>query len=228
MPLPQVVDGLVKRYERSAVLRALVQIIPFNIGSAIDTAVLTKVQSIRAERATIFFDELASGQQTLTPELLENNDFLHCFFATTDAALKANRAEKIQYLARLLASSTIDGKFSNVDEYEEYLGSLDELSNREFAVLVLLDQYETKFPMQEGENQLQCANRFWSQFSDELVSRFLIPNEEMDALLTRLNRSGCYETFIGNYLSYTGGKGKTTPTFHRLKSLVIGTNIHDS
>lgn len=221
VPVPVSLENLVARYERSAVLRGLVQLIPLSIGSAIDTALLTKVQTLRADRTAIFFDELASGKENLNPDLLENNEFLHCFFATTEAALRTHRTEKIQYLARLLASSTVSGKFSDVDEYEQYLNILDDLSSREFSVLILLDQYESDHPAQENENRLQRATRFWSKFSADLVSEFSIPPQEVDAMLTRLNRTGCYETFVGSFMGYTGGKGMTTPTFHRLKNFVL-------
>lgn len=92
---------------------------------------------------TEFFDELSRGEIELKQELLDNNDFLHCFFATTEAAFKTNRTEKIRFLARLLLAAAVDGRLSDIDEYEEYLGILDDLSNRELAVLTLLDKYES-------------------------------------------------------------------------------------
>jgi hypothetical protein len=221
MALPKAVESLTQRYEKSAIVRALVQLIPLSIGSAIDTAVLTKVQSIRADRMREFFDELARGEQELNPELLENNDFLHCFFATSEAALKTQREEKIRAFARLLCASTIQGKFSDIDEYEEFLAILDDLSNRELAVLILLDSYESIYQKNEEENDFQRANRFWQEFCHQLVTEFGIPDNEINAILTRLNRSGCYETFTGTYWDNTGGKGKITPTFHRIKTLAL-------
>ena len=218
--LPVVLDNLIKRYEQNPVLRGLVQLIPASIGSAIETSVLVKVQNIRQERALIFFDELSNGSQALSPELLQNNEFLHCFFATSNAALRTHRTEKIQHFARLLTASINGKQFSGIDEFEEYMGILDELSAREFSVLCLLDQYEMKHPIQKDENALQRAIRFWPDFIENLSKNYLIAENETDALLTRLNRIGCYETFVGNYLSYTGGKGKITPTFQRLKSIV--------
>lgn len=218
---PATIESLVNRYERNALIRGLIQLIPLNIGSALDTAVLIKVQAIRAERAKEFFDELSRGEQELKPDLLESNEFLHCFFATSEAALKTNRAEKIRMFARLLRSSTDDGKFSGIDEYEEFLGILNELTYRELALLTLLDNYETRFPKTgPGENEINRAMRFWKEFCDELVTAFGIKDIEIDAVLHRLNRSGCYETFT-NDLHYFKHKGKTTPTFQRLKSLAL-------
>lgn len=228
MSVPQVIENLVQRYEKNAVLRALVQLIPLSIGSAIDAAVLTRLQTVRAERAREFFDELAKSEGGLKPELLESNDFLHCFFTTADAALRTNRTKKIRAFARLLCATTQQGKFSAIDEYEEFLGILDDLSNRELAVLILLDQYETNHPKLDNENDLQRASRYWNDFSSELSSDLGIPPEEIDSVLTRLNRSGCYETFTGGYFDYTGGKGKITPLFRRLKSVALGAYESDS
>ncbi len=221
MHLPLIIDTLVKRYEQSSVVRGLVQLIPLSIGSALDTAVLTRVQSIRADRAHAFFDELAKGKEQLRPELLENNEFLHCYFATVAAALRTQRTEKIQALARLLRSSTVSGKMVIVDEYEEFLSILSELSYRELSVLTVLHGYESRHPHQVGENDLQRANRFWEAFHNQVVVELPIRPNEVDSILTRLNRSGCYETFTGGYLDYTGGKGKITPLFHRLKEVAL-------
>jgi hypothetical protein len=220
--LPQPAENLVTRYEKSALLRALVQLVPLNIGSAIDTAVIIRVQAIRAARTKEFFDELARGDIQLQAELLENNDFLHCFFATVDAALRTNRHEKIRAFSRLLRSATIEGKISALEEYEELLGILDDMSYRELTVLTILDQYEQANPKQDQENDLQRTNRYWSDFSEKVISSLGVLPEELDAIMTRLNRTGCYETFTGGFFDYTGGKGKITPVFRRLKALAFG------
>jgi hypothetical protein len=221
MKLARSAESLVQRYERSATIRALVQPVPFSLGSALDTAVLTRMQSIRADRTREFFDELEKGAAELRPELLESNDFLHCFSVTTDAALRTHRAEKFRAFARLLRASTTQGRISGVAEYEELFSILEDLSDRELAMLSLLDRYEAKYPKIEGENELQRANRYWAEFSNRLVAELGIHHDEIDALLTRLNRSGCYETITGAYISYTGGKGKTTPTYQKLKALAL-------
>jgi hypothetical protein len=211
---------LAKRYQRYPVLRGLIQLIPFGIGSGIDAALLTRLQNISEERTKAFFDELAEGNIVLKPELLESEDFLHCFFATAKAALNTRRREKIKFFAKLLKASTLPDAFSNTDEYEEYLWILDELSFRELSILFILDNYESQFPKIAEENDLQRANRFWDRFTTELIEKLSVPKDEIDAILTRLNRTGCYETFVGGYFDYTGGKGKLTSTYFRLKKLI--------
>lgn len=38
--------------------------------------------------------------------------------------------------------------------------------------------------------------------------------------MNRIARTGCYEMFTGTYANYTGGRGKLTPTYHRLKKFI--------
>lgn len=63
------------------------------------------------------------------------------------------------------------------------------------------------------------TNFIWDEFTKELEDTLYIPKDEIDAILTRLNRTGCYETFTGTYADYTGGKGQLTATYRRLKKL---------
>lgn len=212
--------SLMEKYEKNPVLRGLMQLVPLGIGSVIDVALCTEIERIREERVKTFFDELERGNIALSIDLLESEDFLHCFFATSKAAFNTRRREKIEFFARLLKSTLVDGNYSCTDEFEDYLNILDDLSFRELMILIKLDKFETEYPFSEGENDLQRANRFWEMYCVELTRDLAIPLDEINATLTRLNRSGCYETFIGAYFSYTGGKGKTTSTFKRLKQLI--------
>ncbi|WP_407310023.1 hypothetical protein [Desulfosporosinus sp. SB140] len=213
-------EKLASSYERTPVIRGLIQLIPFGIGSGIDVALVTTIQNIRADRVKTFFDQLEANDAVLNPELLKSEDFLHCYFATVNAALNTKRREKIRMFAKLLSSAVSTSLFNNSDEYEEYLSILDELTFRELVILNILHRHEDATPLIQNENDLQRANRFWEKFIEEIETELRIPRNEINSLLTRLNRTGCYETFTGSYLSYTGGRGKLTPLYFRLESLV--------
>ncbi len=109
------------------------------------------------------------------------------------------------------------GYFKNVDEYEEYLKILEELSLKEINILNILERYEMKHPIREGENEGQQVNRFWASFTETLVNELKIPKQEIDARLMRLNRTGCYE-LLRTYV--VGSKGKLTPTYFSLKQFL--------
>lgn len=216
----ETIEQLANRYQANPTIRGLIQLIPFGVGSAADVALITILENIREDRAREFFDELKKGDMLLTPEIIESEDFLHCYFSTVRAALNSRRREKIRYFARLLTSSINSSEISTVDEYEECLSILDELSFRELGILVVLSRYEKEDPYHARRNDLQQANQFWDKFSSEVCSRFSIPNGELNGSLTRLNRTGLYGIIIGTYLGYTGGRGKLTPLYAKLEKLI--------
>ncbi len=84
---PSAIERLLRRYEDQPVIRALVQLDPTGIASAVDTFVLARRETIQEERARAFYDELLKGRIELTPALLDSEDFLHCYFATANAAM---------------------------------------------------------------------------------------------------------------------------------------------
>ena len=211
--------ALLARYERQPIIRGLVQLVPFGIGSFVETTLLVRFQAYRTDRLREFFDELETGGVPLTPELVESNDFLHCYFATLGAVVKSRRKEKARYLARLLKSALAGEGVSSVDEYEELLSIIDELSYRELSILSLLARHERATPRQEGENELQRAGRFWPTLAAEAEKLFGVSGAMLQSILVRLQRSGCYEEFVGGYWDYTGGRGRLTPLYFRLEQI---------
>ncbi len=212
-------EKMLDRYESNRVIRGLVQLIPFGVGGAIDVVLTRTLVAIREERTRVFFDELAKGETQFPPTTLESENFLHCFFATTRYALNSRRREKIKMFARLLKSSVNDDGPQDTDEYEEYLEILDELSYRELYALAILDSYSSN-PRTANQNDLQWANVFWADFLARLSSELKISRDEVTDFLNRISRSGCYELFSGTYYDYSGGKGKLTPTYRRLKEFI--------
>lgn len=206
-------------YYKNPGVRCLIQLVPG--GSIIDTALSIQIENIRQERLKTFFDELDAGDIELSEEIVQSEDFLHCYFATTNAALRSRRREKIILFAKLLKSSMKDSHFSDTDQYEELLVILDELSYTEWLILLKLKKYEREAPLIVDENPLQRATHFWPQFTNELIEELKIKEDEIDSMLTRLNRTGCYDTFVGAYFDYSGGKGKTTPIFNRLHRFIM-------
>jgi len=209
---PKVLE-LAKRYEKSPVIRALVQLIPLGIGGAADAALTTIISNIREDRARTFFDELAAQGLPLTEKEMQSEDFLHAYFATCKAALNTRRREKIRLFAGLLHNYASNP--TEFEEFEEHLSVLDDLSYREFQVLVILKQYEEANPQRQEENELKRANRFWDGFLAECATKLKIPTEEINGMLTRLNRTGLYQTIVGAYLDYSGDRGRLTPNFYR-------------
>ncbi|MDO9491256.1 hypothetical protein [Acetobacterium sp.] len=215
------IENTCKNYVDSPLIRVLMQLIPLGIGSAIDVGICANVKRISDMRQREFFNELADGSVILDETLIENENFLHCFFSTYKYAIDSRKKEKIEMFARLLKASLNEDVFTDTDEYEEYLQILNELTYREFLMLVKLDNFENDYPHKQEESDLQRLERFWEQYKNELIEELKVPEDEIDAMMIRLNRTGCYEIFSGSYMAdIVGGKGKVTPTFRRLRKLV--------
>ena len=213
------VQPLLEKYEDNRVIRALIQLVPFGIGGAIDVVLTKTLENIKEERLVAFFDELATGDVVVDEKLLECEDFLHAYYATTKYALNSRRREKIRMFARLLKSSITESEISDVDEYEDILKILDELSYRELLALKVLDEYSST-PRIEEQNDLQWTEQFWNEFEQRLSNELRIPKNQVTDFMNRIGRTGCYELFTGMYWDYTGGKGKLTSTYHRLKKFI--------
>jgi hypothetical protein len=213
-------EPLLEHYNEHPVVRALVQLIPFGVGGALDVVLTQTLNRMRRERATTFLDELSRGGVTLDEVLLESEDFVHAFIVTTRLALNTRRREKIALFARLFKNAF--GRFGppNPDDYEDLVMILDDLSYKEIVALTIMDECHER-SRKDGLNDLQQANAFWDQFEEHLSRELGIPNVEVASFMSRIARSGCYELITGSYFGYGGGRGKLTPTFYRLKRYIV-------
>ena len=204
-------------YSTHPALRGLVNVIPA-VGPLIDGVIVEIWEHLKAKRLREFFDQLAQGKVLVTEEHVANEEFVHCFIATSKAVTFTNRHEKIAMFARLLESVVKRTNDFSIDEYEEFLNILDELSYREILVLHILDQYSGT-PRENHQNDLQWTCTFWDDFVDEIREKLQIHPAQITSILARLARTGCYDIFTG-YFDTKGDKGQLTPLYYRLKTLV--------
>lgn len=210
---------LLLRYENSGVIRSLMQLIPLGIGSAGDTLIASHVKKIREVRAREFFDELAKDGSVLTDAVIQSEDFIHCFLITSKAALNTRRREKIRMFARLLKSSVSENHPHDTDDYEELLNILDQLTEREWQALVILESFGI-VERRASENNLQWSKRFWTQFQKRVAVELGVPSDEFTSFMAAIARTGTYEIITGGLLDYDGGVGFLTSRYFRLKSYV--------
>ncbi len=107
------------------------------------------------------------------------------------------------------------------DEYEDYLAVLDELSYRELCVLATLEQFEEQFPAQLDQNEHQRVEQYWDEFRELACRRRVVPADELDPLMMRIQRSRAYQESLGSFFGgLARGKGFLTSTYHRLAELI--------
>lgn len=146
-------------YKKNTALRAIMQMIP--CGSALDVVISDGITAMENKRRKAFFKALENGHISLTKEIIESEDFIHCFCITHNAVIKTRKEEKIQFFARMLQKLAENKTFTDIDDYEEILNTIQELSFREIMLLIILHSYETKYPCERVNNGPDHASLYW-------------------------------------------------------------------
>lgn len=183
---------------------------------AIDAGLQATIERMRDERLRVFFDELSNGRIELTTDLIQNEDFLHRYFTTVNAALRSRRHEKVRLFARLLKSSADAAAAPhNDDEYEELLKILDALSVDDWHILL----HAEKLQLQQGDGHRLIAGEFLG---------LGIPGEMLSSRISRIATTGCLMELTDAPTAWHEGKWDNhysrfihlTPLYFRLKKLV--------
>lgn len=187
-------NKLIKKFEDDPILRFLIQIaggtVPFV--SAFDDALRARIDNIQRERLNAFFEELAFGEIELTEEVVQSEDFLHAYFSTVKAVVNTRRQEKIKLFAHLFENYAKNIDRYELDDFEEWLSLLDEISYKEFGILVTLRRYEIKHQVSKSDNEQALYAVFWDEFVAEIRKNFSVPPNELASMLARITRTGLY------------------------------------
>lgn len=211
-------DFLADYYKDNVSLRMLLQLIPQGIGSAVDVYLTNLIDSYKKEKIRLFFQDIESCKIHISQEVIESNDFLYAFFATTKSVINTKRNEKITYFSNLFING-LNKDLYKTDKYEQYLIILDELTYQEIQILEILKKFEVEIHKKPeiGDkseiNPLQKANSIWDSFEKEVFFQISIEPEILRNMLTRLTGTGLYETIAGMYFNYEGGRGFTTSLY---------------
>jgi hypothetical protein len=213
-----IVGSLAVHYSKQPGIRALLKLIP--AWSSADGLLQTRADQIKHQRLRDFFDALATGHTQITEELIQSDDFLHCYFKTTQAVINTRRKEKIELFARMLGAA-LDAKIlTGLDQYEELLDVLDSMSFREFGVLRMLKDYETSYATKDFNNDVVRIQAYWPEFLSNACKSFEIEEAEIDAFMERLQRTGLYTRNTSAFWDSDPRIGKTTCQFAKLCELV--------
>lgn len=164
-------------------------------------------------RLQVFADEFTTLGLTISKQDAERQEFFDAYTSTAQHVLTESRDAKIRLFARLFGEFLRRGCATPIDRYEQHLLLLDEISEREFTMLLLLERHEARHPRQPDEIPLQRATRFWVGFEGDAEKELGIDGDVLQAMLGRLTRTGMYLEFTGAYLDYSGGRGYLTPIF---------------
>lgn len=213
-------ENIAKAYLENIAFRGIMQSHPFS--AIIDLAISSKYSEILISRNERFFAELQAGEVDYNQDVIESNEFLHCFFISYNAAMRAKREEKISMFAKILKRES-NNLSIDTDEFEEITQIIEDVSYREFLILSKIYELELQYPLGEVEedNDFIRTMRFWTLLEDYMEEDLKIPRFEQDSILVRLERTGLYVTLRGEFMTDTAGIGKTTKLFERI-FIIIG------
>lgn len=206
-------------------LRLMIQIVSaytFGIAGGVDALVMSTITDVRQERLRVFLDAVAAGITELTEDDLRNEEWLYTFITTTKAVWNTRNREKIQLFGKLFSEFNKSRGFESADTtdvYEEWLAILNDLTYREFKLLLMIEQ---KFNRVTG-GYTDATTDKWAEFDEAVEIELNIPRHEVNGFLTRLIRTGLYRPTSGFSVN---PRGEVTPNFDSfIQALNYGSNF---
>jgi hypothetical protein len=141
----EVVRDLIEAYQRSPVLRMLVKIVPPL--SVAEAGILGTYLWFQNRRLQTFADEFTTLGLNITEEDAKRQEFFDAYTSTAQHVLTESREAKICLFADLFGEFVRGGCSASIDRYEEHLQLLDEISEREFKLLLILERHEAQHPI---------------------------------------------------------------------------------
>ncbi|MFY8181105.1 MAG: hypothetical protein ACOVLG_04955 [Flavobacterium sp.] len=223
------IEVLHDQYENEPGVRIFVEAISaytgFPIGAIVDTFVGIKVREMQASRLSSFYNELNNGEIELNEDIIENVTFLHSYFSVLNYVARSKDDKKAARFAKIIKN--LYKKEIDLDQFEDYTSIFDELSDREFAILCIKMNYENHaapddaiLGLDKPRNPYQKTSAYWNEFVNEVLKKINIENEELEATLYRLQRTGCYKIHSGYFDMKNDGCGDTTIIFKNLFKII--------
>jgi len=210
-------------------VRSLIQLVPFGIGSSIDTYLTEVIKEAGNKRMKLFFGNLDNDNIAISKTLMENEDFLYCFFKTTDYVVRTRRKEKIIFFSKLFGNLCHEN--INFDAYELKCNILDELEYQEIKILFELKNLEdgTLDELIQNNFMTESNKDRWRGFLFYLSKKLEIEVKELAPMVSRLQRTGCVHLWynINSSIDLDNGQkvrtnpARTTPLFNSLYSLIF-------
>ncbi|WP_294324708.1 hypothetical protein [uncultured Chryseobacterium sp.] len=187
------INQLSKEYN-TPLVRTLIKLIPI-VGSFLDLTISNEFEKAKIKRLRSFFSKLENGNLDLTDEIINNDQFLYCYFKTINSVIFTKRTEKIEYFSNLFKNAIIQSEIFISDEYEELLKILDELSYSEIDLLLRFKKMEDNQEVKEGSNtryeKLERNKKFFHDFGEEITKETDFDRHDLDTIYIRIERTGC-------------------------------------
>ena len=195
----KIADTLVENYNNPVVhgiLNALIVVkkVPI-IGDMIKSGISTTLIDTQKITRDRFLSIILSEEQNITPDMVNDVEFIVNFARVMEAVNRLARNEKIVYFANLIKNGYLTKNITRItnDEFEEYLYEISMLSFRELEYLAFIwkfaENYDGKVPSYQ-----------WKNFTDRFKEKF--NGQDPNHICRKLTKTGLiYEIKMGSYPS---------------------------
>jgi hypothetical protein len=195
-------------------LRAAISAVPF-IGSQLDLYLSNPGQKFVEERLQYLIDQLQEQmneihENAIDKRLFDTEEGFDLVNKTFAAATRTRQTEKLKVFAKILRGALTIKK--DVHDPELYLRIVDEMSDKELEVALLLYEVKQKRKIKvEGDNEAQDGmsnDPYWFSKNYPKYSK-----AELEYILPRLEKTGLVKEVVGSFIGYGGGQYNPTSLF---------------
>lgn len=181
-------EAAVDIYNNPAVkaVKSLLDKIPV-IGALIDETTGYALQRFQDKKREEFIDVILSNSEMITSDKVNDVEFLINFAKTVEAVDRLATNDKVKYFANLLKNGYLKDKKLLVDEYDEYMNALSNLSYRQIEILIELYQFEIEISPLIIENK---TVEHWGIFKAKMQKKYSLTESEFTGLLTNASKTG--------------------------------------
>jgi hypothetical protein len=190
-----------EKFYSHPLIRGLIQLVP-SAGVALDSAIMAQISELQRKRLRIFFDKLSQEGLEITNDQINDNDFIHAYLATSQAVLRTHQKDKIKLFANLFKKYANSRERESLDDYEDWLKLLDEVSDLEFRILRILQRFE-KWQDRLGYHKRSRDVTVWEDFLKSAAIETNLSTARILSLSLRVQRTGLLEPMYQTM----GGKG---------------------
>ena len=197
------------------VIKCITGCIPF-LSAGLDSGLTQMIEERQRKKLEMLFGLILEDGE-ITVDDVQDVDCIMEFAKTIDVVNRLIRNDKIKYLANLLKNS-IKEKEKDIDEFEELLNKLAELSLREIDLLHLLYEEEEELRIENSDHEKVIDyEKSWKSFLEKAKEKYGMNASDIVSKMLGIMRTGFCMSEWRSYLSARSALVMyTSPEYRRL------------
>lgn len=174
-------------------IRSLFNIFPMPLNKLVDSSIEEMFRNFQSSKDEELC-ELIFSDESVTLDDVKDATFITDFARSLSAVRRLSTNKKVVYIANLFRNYHSSGVNEEIDEFEEFLSRLEDLSYRELKILAYLCDCENKVPHIEPDKAVdQLAT--WDYFEKTASKEFDLIINDVKSIVAGTVRSGFCNSF---------------------------------